>query len=456
MFEGIGKEYKKRNLEINFPCPAPSSAILTVAVPLRLEILKNLCEFHLESPEHFWELLRVKDGESEWRIESIGEDSLLRRYWLLSDGRMYREKEKLTSNKKEKEKEASQCETNWELVCFTRKDYDEFLLTGLPSQTKTKDRSLLKIVRDEIIPKVEPILSYQLAQHRKYFRPTAVVSTKSKAASNNTSSSLYDFLPRKRSSRLIEKEIEEFKRREEEEAAEKERQKILKLERQNNLILLQNQNLTHQNSYQIKPVEQRPVVDLKESRESRAEMRNLKKEKEFQVKAIEEAFFSTYKATSVESESESDTESDTETESDNQEVDIECDDKSYENNYNNHQQNYNEMMKSPIKLILKFHQPTPTPIKTENIPEELEEGPIQQLQLHQNQNQTSTSSLCSHLEKEHVAPEEGNVEILNEETSIVSAPAQESEDVHVNVVDDIAELLVSGFSSSMTSDTSEL
>ena len=68
-FESLAKEYKKRDLKVDFPVPSTSSTILTISLLQRLEILRNLCEFHLEQPEHFWELLKVKDGESNWRIE---------------------------------------------------------------------------------------------------------------------------------------------------------------------------------------------------------------------------------------------------------------------------------------------------------------------------------------------------------------------------------------------------
>lgn len=268
-FESLAKEYKKRDLKVDFPVPSTSSTILTISLLKRLEILRNLCEFHLEQPEHFWELLRVKDGETNWRIEPIGKDSQNRRYWLFSDARLYREIEGLKIVKKKKKKLENENlswdienENNWELVCLTRTDYDELLIS------LKEEKSLLKLMRDEIIPKVEPILNFQLSQHKKYFRPVA--------------SERIFLLPRKRSSRILEKELEEEQRRFEREEAEKE------FENQRQAIKREQTQTT--DLFTLKLNEK----DLVEEREIRAEMRRLKKEKEMQIKEIEEAFYSNF------------------------------------------------------------------------------------------------------------------------------------------------------------------
>ena len=69
--------------------------------------------------------------ETDWRIEPIGKDSTNRRYWLFSDGRLYREKEAArTRNKKNVTLSWDiEDENNWELVCLSRSDYDEFIET---------------------------------------------------------------------------------------------------------------------------------------------------------------------------------------------------------------------------------------------------------------------------------------------------------------------------------------
>lgn len=280
-FESLAKEYKKRDLEADFvsDVPATSSTILTIPLRQRLEILRNLCEFHLEQPEHFWELLKVKDGEADWRIEPIGKDSQNRRYWLFSDARMYREiagaEEKIVKNSKKQKVNTDDSlpwdiedESNWELVCLTRADYDEFLTSAFPAPLKPKDKVFLKMIREEIIPQVEPILSYQLSQHKKYFRPVA--------------SERIFLMPRKRSSRLLEKELEDEQRRVEEQAAEKERRKLM------------NESLPVVTVGAPAKSREEVEKDLAAEREMRAEMRRSKKEKEMQIKAIEEAFYSSY------------------------------------------------------------------------------------------------------------------------------------------------------------------
>ena len=301
-FESLAKECKKRDLEVDFPVPSTMSTILTIPLPQRLEILRNLCEFHLEQPEHFWELLKGKDGEADWRIEPIGKDSTNRRYWLFSDGRLYREKEATrTRNKKNLAMSWDiEDENNWELVCLSRSDYDEFI------ETLKKEKQFLKLIKEEIIPKVEPILQFQLAQHRKYFRPVATERI--------------CLLPRKRSSRLVQKEIEEEQRRLEREAAEKEAEKERQAIRR---ALLADKVVMPQSQEQQEK-------DLAAEREMRAEMRRIKKEKELQIKEIEEAFYA-----KLENQNESD---DVEIVEDMPEIPVTA-------------------PSSPIKLVLKLSKP---------------------------------------------------------------------------------------------------
>jgi hypothetical protein len=333
-FESLAKEYKKRDLEVNFPVPSTSSTILTIPLLQRLKILRNLCEFHLEQPEHFWELLRVKDGEADWRIEPIAKDSQNRRYWLFSDARLYREIEGIktyVSSKRLKIKSTTKStsissdienETNWELVCLTRADYDELL------KSLEKEKFLLKLIREEIIPKVEPILNFQLSQHKKYFRPIA-------------SERIY-FLPRKRSSRLLEKELEEEQRRLEREEADKE------AERERQALRREQADLFVKSNEQVER-------DLTEEREMRAEMRRIKKEKEMQIKEIEEAFYSNLKneEENVEIISEDEDENEPEKEKEKEMKTLIAP----------------EIPKSPIKLIFKISKPEDD--KANSIPSEI-------------------------------------------------------------------------------------
>lgn len=320
-FESAAKEYKKRDLEVDFPSSGTSSTILTVPLLQRLSLLRNLCEFHMEQPDHFWELLKGRDGESDLRIEPIGKDSLNRRYWVFSDARMYREiKAPKGSSNAATINWDIEDEDNWELVCLTRADYDEFLATGLPSNNKTKDKSLLKLVRDEIIPQVEPILSYQLSQHKKYFRPVA--------------SERICLLPRKRSSRLLEKELEEEQRKREQEEEEAVARKAAR-EREAELAAI----------YGISaPARETEEKDLSLEREMRAEMRRAKREKELQIKAIEEAFYATYDPNSNEEVA------GTKEQPHSEDLDIEDESSTEE---------VVSIPKSPIKLYLKVKPPAP-------------------------------------------------------------------------------------------------
>lgn len=341
-FESLAKEYKKRDLAVDFPVPSTMSTILTIPLLQRLEILRRLCEFHLEQPEHLWELLRVKDGESDWRIEPIGRDSTNRRYWLFSDGRLYREKEAAvipsgrnqSKNKNRLSKEINwdiEDERNWELICLSRSDYDEFMET---ISKIAKEKQFLKMIKEEIIPIVEPILHFQLAQHRKYFRPVA--------------SEKICLLPRKRSTRLVLKEIDEEQRRLEREEAEREAEKERQAIRRS---LISEKSL-------IPGSEQEEEKDLVVEREMRAEMRRIKKEKELQIKEIEEAFYSTYTGSVSES-----------SDDDNDDVEIVSEDE-IENPMP--VEIVSDAPSSPIKLVLKFSKPS---VK-EEIVDVLEEAEI--------------------------------------------------------------------------------
>ena len=308
----------------------------------RLEILRNLCEFHLEQIEHFWELLRVKDGETNWRTEPFGKDSKNRHYWVFSDGRMYREREGQVDKSKSRKSRANlnsdnlslswdiEKENNWELSWLSRSDYDEFLTSSFPVPIDSKDKHLLKIVREEIIPEVEPILAFQLSQHRKYFRPVA--------------SERILMLPRKRSSRILEKELEEEQRRAAQQEADREAEKEKQAMRLN-LITAERADFAS-----ISKVE----IDSAVEREQRAEMRRQKREKEMQIKAIEEAFYSNYN----QSESESlksdnlDLDLDFDLDLDN-EINIEADSEQ-EIEEVVHEQAQQQTPKSPIKLVLKM------------------------------------------------------------------------------------------------------
>lgn len=263
-FEGLAKEYKKRDMDVDFPSPAPPSAILTVSLQQRLQMLRNLCDFHLEQCDHFWQLVKDGDAEDALRLECIGLDAQSRRYWIFSDARMYRDKVAIKNAVKRLGEVED--ESNWELVCLTRADYEEFLQNGLSS--KPKDRALAKLINQEWMPELEKTLNYQLSQHRKYFRP---VSAKQEL-----------LLPRKRSSRLVEKELVEMQRREAEEEARKERERQ---KREARAVLIGK-------DFNLPPTVPTESRDLALQRELRARERELKKEREAQVRAIEEAFFS--------------------------------------------------------------------------------------------------------------------------------------------------------------------
>lgn len=182
VFESIKREYRKRDID------PPSN---DTELKNRLKISFDLCNFIVENGDNF--MRQVLRGEDDlwggWRNEPVGTDTKGRIYWVLAEGRLYRE-----------------CK-DWELLAYDMVTWRSFLETpGLSN--KPADRKLLAILRDEIFPETEPLLLEEERRIRKH-RPL-------------------DHLPVKRSSRLQEKQLQQMLEEEKQRAEEAERQQALK------------------------------------------------------------------------------------------------------------------------------------------------------------------------------------------------------------------------------------
>lgn len=181
--------------------PPEAATILELSIPERCRLLCDLCELHLADPIRFQQLWFpfIKDGESSWRIEPVGEDQLGRQYYVFDDGRLYRER--------------STDPEDWELLAASIREWNLFLQSGLTS--KPKDKKLLQFLRNEIFPDTQPILDLVEQEERKMIKEFEILNA-----------------PRKRSSRLQAiKQADESKRIEEAER-EKEERKRQRLEKE--------------------------------------------------------------------------------------------------------------------------------------------------------------------------------------------------------------------------------
>lgn len=174
---------------------------------MRLQILFDLCNFHHENPTYFVEhLLKGYDEGPSWRLEPLGKDSHQMAYWLFEDGRLYREKVDKANLPVDAE--------SWELVCYNRKTWDEFLADGLTN--KPGDRRLKEALEAE-----KKTISDALEIEDAY------EAQKAKALAQAAHKALYDSLPRKRSSRLQEKDVQRQKMLAEMEAQEEEERRYM-------------------------------------------------------------------------------------------------------------------------------------------------------------------------------------------------------------------------------------
>ena len=248
----------------------------------RVQLLRQVCDFLLEDVDAFTDLLAgsgVKDLGNEWRLEPVGEDAQSRRYWLLSNGRLYRERRPFVAAKKKSKSSSwdSQAidEDEWELLCISKSDYEELFAGTIGELTnRPRDRSLIKDIKNIFHDSLDAVLAFELSQHKKYLVQPA-----------------RDLLPRKRSSRLLEREIEDAQRKQEDDAARRER----------DLLLYEQQQLRLASLEQV--AEEDRDAAAKE-RERRAEQRQLKRERELQVKAIEDAYFASHDQQNVDIEHE--------------------------------------------------------------------------------------------------------------------------------------------------------
>ncbi|CAO3645934.1 unnamed protein product [Cunninghamella echinulata] len=194
-----------------------SVPFFSLSLEAKLDLLNDLCEWQLDEPDRLREHLDHEDDAIHWRVEPIGYDAKGNSYWLFDDNRLYKEskplKRKFKNKKKRKsfnpvrrntrrsarvnendinneepEYTSSDDEENWlpwKLVCMTINDWNSFPQKFAKS-TNNDEQYFFQLLINDVLPKVIPVIEENDKARKKY---EAIAS-------------------RKRSSRLIVREIE--------------------------------------------------------------------------------------------------------------------------------------------------------------------------------------------------------------------------------------------------------
>lgn len=211
----LGKEYRKHGVDKPFEEPeiptvdpdledgepaAPPAGLSLADLDLktRIQILYDMCEFHMRHVQHFTEvLLKGVDAGQHWRFEPMGRDANGLQYWLFDDGRLFREETEAKGS-------LIGVKDTWELVCTDRDSWRRFLDEELSK--KPADRKLKESLMEEW-----EVIDATLLEQEKI--------AKKKSRELSMFRLTHDLIPRKRSSRIQAKEAMQ-KLKEQEEAEE--------------------------------------------------------------------------------------------------------------------------------------------------------------------------------------------------------------------------------------------
>ncbi|KAG0051855.1 hypothetical protein BGZ83_003256 [Gryganskiella cystojenkinii] len=198
------KEFEKREDERNpWLDTDEASSFEDFSLATKLLILTNLCEWQLDDPERFRAKLKQEEEVAlDMRVEPIGYDAHERTYWFFDDNRVYRENPQPKKNTRKPKPsmppppkpkaapeprrgtrrsgrhnlEASpepepepEHETppitpgvEWEPVCITRQDWEEF--ANIFKRSKHPDEKALHTYINQVLPEVLEVFKEKLAQ----------------------------------------------------------------------------------------------------------------------------------------------------------------------------------------------------------------------------------------------------------------------------------------------------
>ncbi|KAG2223940.1 hypothetical protein INT45_009392 [Circinella minor] len=166
--------------------PAPSKPLIdyfTFPLMTKLHLIYLLCEWQLDDAAAFREHLDSEEDAVHWRVEPIGFDAKGSSYWLFDDNRLYKEtpKPKRTRPQKKKSrprpkgsrrstrrsaqiKEEEEEEEEdieewmpWKLVCISKNDWEEFP-KKFENSKNTDEQQFYALLSNDVLPKVIPVL----------------------------------------------------------------------------------------------------------------------------------------------------------------------------------------------------------------------------------------------------------------------------------------------------------
>ncbi|KAI9312033.1 hypothetical protein BX666DRAFT_890283 [Dichotomocladium elegans] len=200
--DDLPKEERKR---VNF---------FDLSLDQRIYLLHILCEWQLDDAERFREHLDSEEDAVHWRVDPIGYDAKGSLYWLFDDNRLYKETPEPKQKQKPKKKPARRTRVGmrrstrrnapteqgeedkeeepwvpWQLLCVSSQQWEEFP-KRFENSTHPDEQNFYSLLVNDVLPKVLPALK----EHEDALRKKEALSH------------------RKRSSRLISRELEALER----------------------------------------------------------------------------------------------------------------------------------------------------------------------------------------------------------------------------------------------------
>ncbi|CAG8614180.1 7978_t:CDS:10 [Dentiscutata erythropus] len=178
------QQYQKHAPEKNpFGDETCSIKFEDMSVKQKVLILHDLCHWQMRNPDRFRNLLSNQDNPQEWRVSPVGYDSKGNTYWLFDDNRLCKESPKKDVSKKQKSKvkntrrsrakhvpsevnETIAESTNWETVCVTIAEWEEFPKRFEKSRN-LQEKAFYKLLTEDLLPQILAALHEKEKEQKK-------------------------------------------------------------------------------------------------------------------------------------------------------------------------------------------------------------------------------------------------------------------------------------------------
>ncbi|CAG8608623.1 26867_t:CDS:10 [Racocetra persica] len=154
-----------------------------ISVKQKVLILHDLCHWQMRNPDKFRNFLSNQENPQEWRVTPVGFDSKGNTYWLFDDNRLCKESPKKEVPKKQKSKikntrrsrakhvspevnENTTESTNWETVCVTIAEWEEFPKRFEKSRN-VREKEFYKLLTEDLLPKILAALQEKEKERKK-------------------------------------------------------------------------------------------------------------------------------------------------------------------------------------------------------------------------------------------------------------------------------------------------